>query len=408
MRYCAVPSQSNPLTAEKVPSTPEQFDIANVIADDLRELGAEDVCVDEHAYVTAHWPASAGCEELPTLGFCCHIDTAWQSYGSPVHPEIKHYEGGVLHIGTGRDGRSVDVSPETNPRLANMAGYDIITTDGTSLLGGDDKAGDAMVVSLLARLKADPSLPHPRLALSFVPDEEIGHGAALLDLEKFGASYGYTIDGGPLGEFCYETFNAAEANVRACGLSCHTGTAKGMMINASELIVRFHQLLPANERPEYTEGYDGFFYLERMSGDCEEAAADYIIRDHDQAVVERRKDQMRRAAEMVNLQYGGEYLTIDIHDQYHNLADVVTKPEYAHLIDNAREAYASIGEEMTCIPMRGGTDGSQLSFRGFPCANLSACYYNAHGVREFVPVPELEAMVDMLVDLVARYAVPQK
>ena len=406
IRYCEVPSQSDPLTADQVPSTQSQFDIANVIADDLRELGALDVEVDEHAYVTAHWPASEGAEDAPTLGFCCHIDTAWQSWGAPVHPEVKHYEGGKLVIGTSRDGREVAVSPETNPRLANMAGYDIVTTDGTSLLGGDDKAGDAMVVSLLARLKANPSLPHPRLALSFVPDEEIGHGAALLDLEKFGAAYGYTIDGGPLGEFCYETFNAAEAKVLAHGLSCHTGTAKGMMINASEALMRFHQMLPAEQRPEFTENYDGFFYLERINGNCEEAEADYIIRDHDQAKVEARKDMMRRAVEMVNLQMGEGTLEIEIRDQYHNLADVVTRPEYAHLIENARAAYASIGQEMTCIPMRGGTDGSQLSFRGFPCANLSACYYNAHGVREFVPVPELEAMVDMLQELVALYAKP--
>ncbi|WP_322151911.1 peptidase T [Paratractidigestivibacter sp.] len=404
IRYCEVPSQSDPLTADKVPSTACQFDIANVIAEDLRELGALDVEVDEHAYVTAHWPASAGAEDKPTLGFCCHIDTAWQSWGRPVHPEVKHYEGGKLVIGVGRDGREVAVSPETNPGLANMAGYDIVTTDGTSLLGGDDKAGDAMVVSLLARLKADPSLPHPRLALSFVPDEEIGHGAALLDLEKFGADFGYTIDGGPLGEFCYETFNAAEAKVVAHGLSCHTGTAKGMMINASEALMRFHQMLPAEQRPEFTENYDGFFYLERINGNCEEAQADYIIRDHDQEKVEARKQMMQQAVEMVNLQMGEGTLEIEICDQYHNLADVVTRPEYAHLIDNARAAYASIGQEMTCIPMRGGTDGSQLSFRGFPCANLSACYYNAHGVREFVPVPELEFMVDMLQELVSLYA----
>lgn len=399
-----MPSQSNPLTADKVPSTPEQFDIAKVIADDLRELGAEDVEVDEHAYVTAHWPASAGSEDKPCLGFCCHIDTAWQSFGNPVHPEVKHYEGGKLVIGKDRSGREVAVSPETNPRLSQMVGYDIVTTDGTSLLGGDDKTGDAAVVSLLARLKADPTLPHPRLAVSFVPDEEIGHGAALLDLKKFGADFGYTIDGGPLGEFCYETFNAAEAKVRARGLSCHTGTAKGMMINASEAIMRFHQLLPAAERPEYTEGYDGFYYLERMSGDCETASADYIIRDHDQAQVERRKDLMRRAVEMVNEQIGDDVLTIQIDDQYHNLADVVTLPENAHLIENARKAYEAIGCKMECIPMRGGTDGSQLSFRGFPCANLSGCYYNAHGVREFVPVPELEALVDILEHLVALYA----
>lgn len=408
IKYCEVASQSNPLTADKVPSTACQFDIAEVIAADLRELGAEDVKVDDHAYVTAHWPASEGCEDLPTLGFCCHIDTAWQSYGDPVHPQIKRYEGGKLVIGTGRDGREVWVSPETNKHLEHMVGWDLITTDGTSLLGGDDKAGDAMCVSLIKRLKDDPSLPHPRLAFSFVPDEEIGHGAALLDLEEFGATFGYTIDGGPLGELCYETFNAAEACVRAKGISVHTGTAKGVMINASEAIMRFHQLIPAAERPEFTEGYDGFYYLERMQGDCEEAMADYIIRDHDQAKVEARKQLMRSAVDLVNQQFGQEVLTISIHDQYHNLADVVTLPENAHLIENARKAFAAIGQEMFCIPMRGGTDGSQLSFRGFPCANLSACYYNAHGVREFVPVPELEAMVDMLVALVALYAVPQQ
>lgn len=410
IKYCEVPSQSDPIRSEgfkNVPSTPEQFDIAKVIADDLRELGAEDVELDEHAYVTAHWPASEGCEDLPTLGFCCHIDTAYQSYGSPVHTKIRTYEGGDFLIGKGRDGRDVIINPKTNPNLEHMVGWDLITTDGTSLLGGDDKAGDAEIISLLARYKADPSLPHPRLALSFVPDEEIGHGAALLDLEKFGAAYGYTIDGGPIGEFCYETFNAAEATLVAHGLSCHTGTAKGMMINASELIAQYHQLLPAAERPEFTQEYDGFFYLCRMEGDCENATSTYIIRDHDQAKVERRKEIMRQAVEMINLRFGGEYLTIEIHDQYHNLADIVTKPEYAHLIDNAREAFAKHGHEMNCIPMRGGTDGSQLSFRGFPCANLSAGYYNAHGVYEFVPVPELEGMVDVLQDLVALYAKPQ-
>ena len=407
IKYCKVASQSNPLTADKVPSTECQFEIAEVIAADLRELGALDVKVSEHAYVTAHWPASAGCEDLPTLGFCCHIDTAWQSYGDPVHPEIKHYEGGKLTIGTGRDGREVWVSPETNRHLEHMVGWDLITTDGTSLLGGDDKAGDAMCLALMKRLKDDPTLPHPRLAFSFVPDEEIGHGAALLDLDEFGATYGYTIDGGPLGECCYETFNAAEACVRAPGVSVHTGTAKGVMINASEAIMRFHQLIPPAERPEFTEGYDGFYYLERMQGDCEQAMADYIIRDHDQAKVEARKDLMRSAVALVNQQLGSEVLSIDIHDQYHNLADVVTLPENAHLVENARKAFAAIGVDMFCIPMRGGTDGSQLSFRGFPCANISACYYNAHGVREFVPVPELEAMVDFLVELVALYAVPQ-
>lgn len=407
IRYCEVASQSDPKTADKVPSTACQFDAARVVADDLEELGAEDVVVDENAYVTAHWPASAGCDDLPTLGLCCHLDTAWQTWGDPVRPRVVRYEGGELVLGTGRDGREVALSPETNPELGRMVGQELVVTDGTSLLGGDDKAGVAECVALLARLAADPSLPHPRLALAFVPDEEIGHGAALLDLDAFGADFGYTIDGGPLGEFCYETFNAAEVLVRAHGVSVHTGTAKGKMVNASEALMRLHQLLPPAERPEFTEGYDGFFYLERIEGSCEEASSAYIIRDHDQAQVERRKHIVRRAAELVNAQMGEGTVEVEIRDQYHNLADVVCRPEYAHLIDNARAAYASQGVEMTCVPMRGGTDGSQLSFRGFPCANLSACYYNAHGVREFVPVPELEAMVDVLQDLVARYARPQ-
>lgn len=407
LRYCAIPSQSDPMSADEVPSTTSQLVMAREVAKDLEELGAEDVSVDEHAYVCAHWPASAGAEGLPMLGFCCHLDTAWQSYGDPVHPQVLRYEGGKLTIGTGRDGREVYVSPETNPQLKHMVGWDLVCADGTSLLGGDDKAGVAMVVSLLARLKRDPSLAHPRIAVAFVPDEEIGHGASLLDLDEFGASYGYTIDGGPFGEFCYETFNAASAHVAAKGLSVHTGTAKGVMINACEAIMKFHALVPAQERPEYTEGYDGFYYLERMKGDCEDAFADYIIRDHDQAKVEARKELMRSAVRFVNQELGSVVLSITIRDQYHNLADVVCLPENRHLIDNARKAYESVGQAMTCVPMRGGTDGSQLSFRGFPCANLSACYYNAHGVREFVPVPELERMVDMLQNLVALYARPQ-
>ncbi len=412
IRYCKIASQSDetkdPTVPENIPTTPAQFEIARAIADDLKELGAQDVTVDDHAYVLCHWPASEGCEDLPTLGFCCHIDTAWQSYGSPVRPQIKHYEGGKLVIGTDRDGKEVAVSPQTNPGLEHMVGWDIITTDGTSLLGGDDKAGDAEMVSLLARLKADPSLPHPRLAMAFVPDEEIGHGAALLDIEAFGAQYGYTIDGGPIGEFCYETFNAAEAKVKAKGLSVHTGTAKGLMINAAECLMRYNELLPAQDRPEYTQEYEGFYYLTGVSGNCEEAEAGYIIRDHDKQKFEARKQLMVDAVSYFNQRMGKEVLTIEVRDQYYNLADVILRPENKHLIQNARLAYASQGHEMRCIPMRGGTDGSQLSFRGFPCANLSAGYYNAHGVMEFVPVPELEGMVDVLVDLVARYAVPQK
>ena len=403
IRYCEVASQSDPLTADKVPSTSKQFDMANVIAEDLRALGAQDVEVDEHAYVTAHWPASEGCEGLPCLGFCGHIDTAWQSYGDPVHPQVVRYEGGPLVMGE-VDGKVVAATPEQNPELKRMVGWDIVCTDGTSLLGGDDKAGDAAIISLLARLAADPSIPHPRLALAFVPDEEIGHGAALLDLEKWGATWGYTLDGGPLGELCHENFNAAEAKLTARGFSVHTGTAKGKMINASEVIIRFHELLPAAERPEFTDGRDGFYYLERMEGNCEEASSAYIIRDHSSERFAERKRLMERAVELVNEQFGSEVLGIEIRDQYRNMADVIA--DHPHLVENARKAFAGHGVEMYEFAMRGGTDGAQLSYRGLPCPNLSACYYNAHGVKEFVPVPELETMVDVLETLVGLYAVP--
>ena len=408
IRYCSIPSQANPLVTEAVPSTISQFVMAEAVRDDLNELNALDVTLDNHAYVTARWPASPGYENLPTLAFLCHLDTAPQSWGDHVRPQVVRYEGGELTIGTGRNGRPVTISPTTNPELSHMVGWDLVTADGTSLLGGDDKAGIAAVLELLARLKADPTLPHPRLAIAFTPDEEIGHGAALLDLDAFGASWGYTIDGGPLGEICYETFNAAETQLTAHGVSVHPGSAKGVMINAVEAIMRFHQLLPAAERPEYTEGYDGFYFLDRVDGSCEEANATYIIRDHNQSKVEARKEVMRAAAALINSQIGREVIELSIHDQYHNLADVVTQPENAHLITNARAAFEACGIKPFTTPMRGGTDGSQLSFRGLPCVNLSACYHNAHGVREFVPVPELEALVDVLVALVARYAIEQE
>lgn len=405
LRYCRVSSQSDPLAEAGVPSTACQHEMARVVADDLRELGAEDVVADEYAYVVAKWPASAGCEGLPRLALCAHLDTAWQTFGEDVHPHVVRYEGGRLVMGV-VDGEEVFCDPSTNPELDRMVGWDVVVSDGTTLIGGDDKAGVAEVVSLLARLRDDPSIPHPPLAVAFVPDEEIGHGAALLDLDALGARWGYTLDGGPLGEFSYECFNAAEAKVRARGVSVHTGTAKGIMVNASEAIMRFHQLVPAAERPEFTEGYDGFFYLVRMGGDCERAKADYIVRDHDAGEFERRKETLRRAAAFVNAGLGGDYLTVEIEDTYRNMADVI-RDGNMHLVENCRRAFEACGHEMRVIPMRGGTDGAQLCYRGLPCPNVSAGYYNAHGVREFVPVPELEGMVDVLQRLVGLYARPQ-
>lgn len=401
LRYCAQPSQSDPANADHVPSTPDQHLMAALVADDLRAVGALDVAVDDHAYVTARWPASPGCEDAPCMGLCAHLDTAWQAPGSPVRPRVVRYEGGPLVMGE-VNGRTVATGPEEVPELEALAGSDIVVTDGTSILGADDKAGVAEIVSYLARLAADPTIEHPALAIAFVPDEEIGHGAALLDLDAWGADYGYTLDSGPLGECAYETFNACEAQVRARGVSVHTGKAKGIMVNASEAIVRFHQLLPPHERPELTEGREGFFYLERMEGECERASSDYIVRDHDAARFEARKECLRRAAAQVDAEYGEGTLELSFVEQYRNMAEkVMERPE---LVDLMLDAFRDVGVEPYTVPMRGGTDGAQLTFRGLPCPNMSAGFHNAHGCREFAPVPELETMVDVLVALGKRAA----
>ena len=399
--YCKVSSQSNPLTADTVPSTESQHQMAEVVAADLRELGAENVVVDEHAYVVAHWPASKGLEDLPTLGFCCHIDTAWQSWGNPVHPQVVTYEGGKLVVGSDREGREVYISPETNPQLEHMVGWQLVTTDGTSLLGGDDKAGIAMLVSLLARYKDHPELKHPRIALAFVPDEEIGHGAALLDLDAFGAAYGYTIDGGPFGEFCYETFNAATAKVYFKGENVHPGSAKDVMINASLVAMEFDSLLPAAERPERTEDHEGFYHLISVNGTVSDANMTYIIRDHDASKFANRQDTMKMAEKFLNEKYGEGTVRLEIKEQYRNMAEVLEKCPDA--IENAKNACKVAGVDPLVIPVRGGTDGANLSFMGLPCPNLGTGGHAFHGPYEHITVEGMETGVEVIKALINEF-----
>ena len=401
LRYAEIASMSDPDNERQTPSTPSQFDVAEVVANDLVDVGAEDVRVDEHAYVTAHWPASPGAESLPCLGLLAHIDTAWQAEDNPVHPRIVRYGGGDLVMGE-VGGRVIKTSPADNPTLANYVGDEIIVTDGTTLLGGDDKAGVAEIITMLARLAADPSLPHPRIAVAFVPDEEIGHGASLLDLDAWGATWGYTVDGGYIGECSYETFNAAEAKIYARGAAVHPGYAKGLMVNAVEAIMKVNALLPQKERPEYTEGREGYYFMERMEGSCEHAQATCIIRDHDRASFEERKRTLAEAVAQVNAELGCECLTLRVRDQYYNMREGIEP--HRHLIENACAAFEACGIEPYSEPVRGGTDGGRLTFRGLPCPNLSAGSMNPHGPKEYVAVRDLEAMVDVLVDLVGRYA----
>ena len=403
VRYCAIASPSSPDGAGAVPSTPSQHAMAALLGRELEELGAEDVSVDAHAYVTAHWPASPGCEGLPRLGLCAHLDTAWQAVGDPVRPRVVRYGGGPLVMGE-VDGETVAVTPEEEPVLLGLAGTDVVVTDGTSLLGGDDKAGIAEIMAYLERLAADPAIPHPPLAVAFVPDEEVGHGASLLDIDAWGAAWAFTLDTGPLGEVTLETFNACDAFVEARGRAVHTGWAKGVLVNACEALAAFHGLLPAAERPEHTEGREGFYHLVSMEGECERARAHYIVRDHDRAGFERRRDVMAAACDHVNRAMGAGTLSVSFRDSYRNMGEEVGR--HPELLEAAFGAFRDVGVEPSAVPMRGGTDGAQLTFRGLPCPNLSAGYHLAHSRREFVPVREMEVMVDVLEHLGRRLGSP--
>ncbi|MDO4436570.1 MAG: peptidase T [Coriobacteriaceae bacterium] len=401
LRYVQVDTQSADEHCDQVPSTAIQFDLANMLADELRGLGARDVAVSEHAYVTAWVPASEGAEDHPRLGLIAHLDTTEQAPGFGVKPHVLSYAGGELVCGV-VDGKPVSISPERIPALNDLVGEDLVCTDGTTLLGADDKAGVAEIMALVALLAEHPELPHPELGICFCPDEEIGHGAELLDIDSFGCTYAYTVDGGPVGELEWECFNAAEAVVSFQGFSIHPGDAKGKMVNAGELFHRFHSLLPATQRPEYTEGYEGFYYLEGVSATVEHATARYIIRDHDAQKFQAKIDHLLSAAAFVNEEQGSERVQVEIKQQYRNMAEIVA--EYPELIAEATAAFESAGVVANVIPIRGGTDGAQLSFRGLPCPNLSTGAYCCHGVNEFIPVSSLEKMVEVLTALVSRFA----
>ena len=400
-RYVRIDTTSSDEHSDLVPSSTCQFDLARLLAAELEELGAEGVQVTENAYVLASLPASPGAEGAPALGLIAHLDTTEVVSGTGVHPHVVTYTGGDLVAGETAEG-PVAIAPETLPALHDLVGEDLVVTDGTTLLGADDKAGIAEIMALVARLAENPALPHPRLGICFCPDEEIGHGAELLDIDTFGCAYAYTVDGGPIGELEWECFNAAEATVRFRGYSIHPGDAKDKMVNAGNLFAAFHALLPAHMRPEHTEGYEGFIHLEGVSATCEHATARYIVRDHDAARFDEKIALIERAAAFVNAELDAERVTVEIVQQYRNMAEIVRN--HLELIDRAQEAFTAAGIEPRVLPIRGGTDGAQLSFRGLPCPNLSTGGYCCHGVNEFIPVSSLERMVDVLQELVALFA----
>ena len=404
-RYVRVDTQSDPHNEAETPSTACQLDLARLLADELTGLGCEDVTLTEHAYVTASLPASEGAEGLPALGLIAHMDTAPDAPASGVRPHVVHYEGGELVHGE-RDGKRVVTTPEELPALLRHVGEDLVCTDGTTLLGADDKAGVAEIVALIARLAAHPETPHPCVNVAFVPDEEICHGAALLDLDAFGATWAYTVDGEELGEFNWECFSASQATVTARGVEVHPGSAKGVMVNAITLLREFDELLPTAERPEHTEGYEGFFHPIEVSGSSGEATLTYIVRDFDSERFAAREQQLRDCAAFLNQRYGDGTVTVEVREQYRNMVEHLRGMDF--LRDNALDAMAACGMEPRVVPVRGGTDGAQLTLRGLPCPNLPTGGYNFHGVREFIPVRSMELMVDALEKLVARFAVPQE
>ncbi len=404
MRYVQVFSTSDPAYEDQVPSTKTQFDMAHMLAEDLREVGCEDVAVDEHSYVTASFAASEGLEHLPALGLCAHIDTAPDAPGEGVKPHIVRYEGGKLVAGV-VDGVEVAADPSMCPYLNHFVGEDIICSDGTTLLSADDKAGVAEIVSLLHRLKNNPEIAHPCIKIAFVPDEEIGHGAELLNLEKFGAAWAYTVDGEEIGEFNYECFNACSVVVKAQGVMVHPGMAKNIMINAITALHEFDRMLPALDRPEHTEGYEGFFHPNDISGNATVAQMSYIVRDHDAAIFQYRQDLLKRAAAALNEKYGKEVITLTFKQEYRNMAEKFEGCEF--LIDNALTAYKTADIEPRVVAIRGGTDGAQLTFRGLPCPNIATGGCLAHSVNEFIPVRAMDVTVDILENLVTLFAKEQ-
>ena len=397
MRYVQVASTSDPANEEQTPSTPAQIDMAALLGEELAALGCADVKVGEHAYVTATVPASAGAEAAPALMLCAHIDSSPDAPGKGVNPRIVRYEGGDLVHGEG-----VVTRPSDEPGLEKLVGADLIVTDGTTLLSADDKAGVAEIVSLVSRIVDNPALPHPELKIAFVPDEEIGHGASLLDLDALGAAYGYTVDGGPIGEYSYECFSACQATVVFHGTVVHPGTAKDIMVNALTLAAKFQEAVPALERPEHTEGREGFYHPTSIEGTPDEVTLSYIIRDFDAASFDERQRTLERIADEMNGEYGAGRVEVAFKQQYRNMAEHLSGAEF--LNDCALAAFRAAGYEPFVEPVRGGTDGAQLTFRGLPCPNLSTGGFAYHSVREFIPVASLEGMVDVLEKLVCLLA----
>lgn len=382
LNYVSFDTQSSETTGT-TPSTPGQRVFAESLVGELEKIGMEDITLDENSYLMATLPATTG-EALPVIGFIAHLDTSPDMSGKDVKPRIVKYEGGDIVLS---DDGAVVLSPQMFPELADYVGRELIVTDGHTLLGADDKAGIAAIISAMEYLKAHPEIKHGKIRIAFTPDEEIGAGADHFDVARFGCDWAYTIDGGRIGELEYENFNAAAAKFHFKGLNVHPGSAKNKMVNASLLALELAGWLPAHERPEHTEGYEGFFHLTSMSGTVEEATLSYIIRDHSRELFEQKKQLLQTFADQMNRLYP-ESTRLEIRDQYYNMRQVVEPRK--EIVDLAFEAMQAVGVSPIVQPIRGGTDGARLSFMGLPCPNIFAGGLNFHGRYEFLPIRSLE------------------
>lgn len=391
--YVTVYTESDP-DSDKTPSTERQWDLAHQLKKELEDIGMSEVTIDEHAYVMATLPSNVE-GEVPVIGFIAHMDTSPDFTGKDVKPQvIENYDGGDIIL---NKEQNIVLSPDEFKELSMYKGQTLITTDGTTLLGADDKAGITEIVSAMEYLIQHPEIPHGKIRVCFNPDEEIGLGAHKFDVEKFGAEWGYTLDGSTIGELEYENFNAAGAVVKVSGKIVHPGYAKGILVNSMYIAQDFISSLPKLETPEHTEGREGFFHLYEISGEVEETVLKYIIRDHDREQFEARKNMMIELADDINSQHGKEAISIEIKDQYYNMREKI-EPKM-HIINIAEEAFKAVGIEPIIKPIRGGTDGAQLSFKGLPCPNIFAGGHNFHGRYEYVPVESMQKAAEVVIKI---------
>ena len=398
IKYVKVDTQSSE-DSETTPSTKKQFDLANIVKGEMEKLGLKDISLDEKCYLMGTVPSNIN-KKVPVIGFVSHFDTSPDMSGTNVNPQfIENYDGSDIIL---NKSLKLTLSPSLFPELKEHIGHTLITTDGTTLLGADDKAGIAEIITAIEYLVTHPEVKHGTIKIGFTPDEEIGRGVDFFDVKKFGADYAYTMDGGASGELEYENFNAAKLTVKVQGRNVHPGYAKDKMINAMLVAIEFNELLPINMRPEFTQGYDGFYHLTKMEGTVENSMLVYIVRDHNREKFEQKKTLAVETAKFINTKYGEEICEVELVDQYYNMREQI-EPVY-HIVQTAIDAMELLGIEPKIQPIRGGTDGARLSFMGLPCPNIFAGGLNFHGKFEYVSLDVMSQATNVILKIIELYS----